>query len=247
MTSPSTSSAASGSASSEAVLCAGKTPAQIGETIALARARDASLLLTRLDARRARRAGARRAGGLDYDPRSRTAILGALARAGGRAAGRGGDRRHQRSAGRARGDPHARLLRRRRARDRRRRRRRPVAHPAHEEELRRYPVVIVVAGMEGALFSVVAGMVGGVVIAVPTSTGYGVAARAADRAARGARELRAGPGHGQHRQRLWRRLRRAPRARRARRLAGLQAEPAFEPGCIASPRRLTPPRRQPRA
>ena len=45
----------------------------------------------------------------------------------------------------------------------------------HEEELRRYPVVIVVAGMEGALFSVVAGLVGGVVIAVPTSTGYGVA------------------------------------------------------------------------
>jgi len=45
----------------------------------------------------------------------------------------------------------------------------------HEEELRRYPVVIVVAGMEGALFSVVAGLVGGVVIAVPTSTGYGAA------------------------------------------------------------------------
>jgi NCAIR mutase (PurE)-related protein len=45
----------------------------------------------------------------------------------------------------------------------------------HEQELKRYPVVIVVAGMEGALFSVVAGLVGGVVIAVPTSTGYGVA------------------------------------------------------------------------
>ena len=51
----------------------------------------------------------------------------------------------------------------------------------HEEELRRYPVVIVVAGMEGALFSVVAGLVGGVVIAVPTSTGYG-AARAGETA-----------------------------------------------------------------
>jgi NCAIR mutase (PurE)-related protein len=45
----------------------------------------------------------------------------------------------------------------------------------HEDELKRYPVVIVVAGMEGALFSVVAGLVGGVVIAVPTSTGYGAA------------------------------------------------------------------------
>jgi pyridinium-3,5-biscarboxylic acid mononucleotide synthase len=45
----------------------------------------------------------------------------------------------------------------------------------HEEELRRYPAVIVVAGMEGALFSVVGGLIAGVVIAVPTSTGYGVA------------------------------------------------------------------------
>jgi pyridinium-3,5-biscarboxylic acid mononucleotide synthase len=46
---------------------------------------------------------------------------------------------------------------------------------AREEELRRFPAVIVVAGMEGALFSVVGGLVGGVVIAVPTSNGYGVA------------------------------------------------------------------------
>ncbi|MGH6914643.1 MAG: nickel pincer cofactor biosynthesis protein LarB, partial [Geminicoccales bacterium] len=46
---------------------------------------------------------------------------------------------------------------------------------AHEDELRRFPAVIVVAGMEGALFSVVAGMVGGLVVAVPTSTGYGIA------------------------------------------------------------------------
>jgi NCAIR mutase (PurE)-related protein len=39
-----------------------------------------------------------------------------------------------------------------------------------------FPVVIAVAGMEGALFSVLGGLVGSVVIAVPTSTGYGVAA-----------------------------------------------------------------------
>jgi NCAIR mutase (PurE)-related protein len=37
-------------------------------------------------------------------------------------------------------------------------------------------VVIVVAGMDAALPSVVAGLVPGVVIAVPTSVGYGVAA-----------------------------------------------------------------------
>ena len=41
--------------------------------------------------------------------------------------------------------------------------------------------MIVVAGMEGALFSVVAGLVRAAVIAVPTSTGYG-AARAGETA-----------------------------------------------------------------
>jgi pyridinium-3,5-biscarboxylic acid mononucleotide synthase len=43
------------------------------------------------------------------------------------------------------------------------------------EELIKLPVVIVVAGMDGALPSVVGGLVPGLVIAVPTSIGYGVA------------------------------------------------------------------------
>ena len=43
------------------------------------------------------------------------------------------------------------------------------------EEIRPMRVVIAVAGMEGALPSVVAGLVPGVVIALPTSVGYGVA------------------------------------------------------------------------
>jgi NCAIR mutase (PurE)-related protein len=43
------------------------------------------------------------------------------------------------------------------------------------ESLKEKRVVIVVAGMDGALPSVVAGLVGGSVIAVPTSVGYGVA------------------------------------------------------------------------
>ena len=43
------------------------------------------------------------------------------------------------------------------------------------EELRQVPVVITVAGMEGTLPGVVAGLVPGAVIAVPTSNGYGVA------------------------------------------------------------------------
>ena len=45
----------------------------------------------------------------------------------------------------------------------------------HLEGLRSARAVIVVAGMEGALPSVVAGLVGRPVIAVPTSVGYGVA------------------------------------------------------------------------
>jgi NCAIR mutase (PurE)-related protein len=44
---------------------------------------------------------------------------------------------------------------------------------AQREELRQAEVVIVCAGMEGALPSVVGGMVGAPVIAVPTSVGYG--------------------------------------------------------------------------
>jgi NCAIR mutase (PurE)-related protein len=44
------------------------------------------------------------------------------------------------------------------------------------DEIKRFPIVIVVAGMDGALPSVMAGLVPGVVIAVPGSSGYGVAA-----------------------------------------------------------------------
>jgi len=44
---------------------------------------------------------------------------------------------------------------------------------AHRALLREARVVIVVAGMEGALASVVAGLVPGVIVAVPTSVGYG--------------------------------------------------------------------------
>ena len=44
---------------------------------------------------------------------------------------------------------------------------------AASEQLRRADVVVVVAGMEGALPSVVGGLIGAPVIAVPTSVGYG--------------------------------------------------------------------------
>lgn len=44
---------------------------------------------------------------------------------------------------------------------------------AHEDDLRRAHAIVVVAGMEGALASLVAGLVDVPVIAVPTSVGYG--------------------------------------------------------------------------
>jgi pyridinium-3,5-biscarboxylic acid mononucleotide synthase len=160
---------------SEAVLCEGKSPAQIGEIIGLARTRASPLLLTRLAPETVTLLATDDQAALDYDPRSHTAILGpwqppdgdprvAVVTAGT------SDLRIAREAIRTMAfyDVVAceiadvgvaglwRIL-------------------AHEDALRRFPVVIVVAGMEGALFSVVAGMVGGVVIAVPTSTGYGVA------------------------------------------------------------------------
>jgi NCAIR mutase (PurE)-related protein len=46
---------------------------------------------------------------------------------------------------------------------------------ARIEELRSYPVLIVAAGMDAALPSVIGGLVPGAVIALPTSVGYGVA------------------------------------------------------------------------
>jgi len=48
---------------------------------------------------------------------------------------------------------------------------------AHREKLEAAHVIIVVAGMEGALPSVVAGLVGVPVIAVPSSVGYGASFR----------------------------------------------------------------------
>jgi NCAIR mutase (PurE)-related protein len=48
--------------------------------------------------------------------------------------------------------------------------------PVAREALRGFRVVIVAAGMDAALPSVIAGLVPGCVIAVPTSVGYGVAA-----------------------------------------------------------------------
>jgi NCAIR mutase (PurE)-related protein len=160
---------------SEAVLCLGKTAPQITEAIALAQDRGLPLLLTRLEPAAFAALVPAVQTALDYDPPSRTAVLGAPPRIAG----------EPRVAVVTAGTSDL-----------------PVGREAlrtlafygigtraitdvgvaglwrlleHERALRGYPVVIVVAGMEGALFSVVAGLVGGLVIAVPTSTGYGAA------------------------------------------------------------------------
>jgi len=166
----------------EAVFAQGKTLAQLEQIVAGALTRDTPLLLTRLDAEPARQLGIFASDAsngtytLDYDLSSRTAwtkphatraeLAGQVAVV---AAGTA-DHRVAREAVRTMefngaasvpliGDVGVaglwRLLK-------------------HVDELRTYRVLIAAAGMEGALFSVLAGLVPGVVIAVPTSVGYGV-------------------------------------------------------------------------
>ncbi|RWR27084.1 nickel pincer cofactor biosynthesis protein LarB [Sinirhodobacter populi] len=160
----------------EAVLAEPKTDAQIAAIVADAIAEGRRLLLTRLiEAQHAALARDLRER-LDYCPLSRTAILGPLPRQNNQPAvalvsagtsdaavatetervlsysGLGATRITDVGVAGL-----WRLLR-------------------HEETLRRMQVVIVFAGMDAALPSVVAGLVPGLVIAVPTSVGYGVAA-----------------------------------------------------------------------
>ena len=90
---------------------------------------------------------------------------------------------------------------RRGAHHRRRRRGRAPPAGARARRLRAADVVIVVAGMEGALPSVIGGLVDRPLIAVPTSVGYGVGARRAGRARRDAVVVRAGDHGREHRQR----------------------------------------------
>ena len=161
----------------EAVFCAGKTAAQIAALVALAEERHASLLLTRLD--RARFAELDDAYPQPARLRLPLADRGARQRPAERLSPAA-------SASSAPGPPTWPW-----------RPRRSVTLAFHGvaspliadvgvaglwrlldriAEIATWRVAIVVAGMEGALFGVVAGLVPGVVIAVPTSVGYGVAA-----------------------------------------------------------------------
>jgi len=161
----------------EAIFCEGKTPEQLTTILDLAAERGANLLLTRLDPAKAAALPAAHRLRLDHDLLSRTAFFGSPAAPRDEtpqvavvAAGTA-DLAVAREAARTllfEGEPSLevadvgvaglwRLLER-------------------VEELRTLPVVIVAAGMDAALPSVVGGLVPGAVIAVPTSIGYGVAA-----------------------------------------------------------------------
>lgn len=158
---------------SEAVFCQGKTPVQIGQILDQFGARGQPCLLTRLDADKR---GALPAGhALDYDPLSRTAF------APGPEPRRPGPAVAIVSAGSSDAPVALEAVR-------------TLAFHGVEsqlypdlglaglwrlldrlEEIRTHPVVIAVAGMEGALFTALGGLVAAPVIALPTSVGYGVA------------------------------------------------------------------------
>lgn len=160
---------------SEAVLCEGKSVAQIEHILDLAAQRGEPLLLTRLRVELFEALDATARHTLDFDPVSHTAIAGAPLAASGQASiavvsAGSSDVPVAREATRTlafHGEP---------------------VDEIHDvgvaglwrimerhEQLLGYRAVIVVAGMDGALFSVVGGLVSGVVIAVPTATGYGAA------------------------------------------------------------------------
>jgi hypothetical protein len=160
----------------EAIFCETKTAAQIGAILDDAAQRGHSLLLTRLNSTQFQSLSPVRQASMDYEEISRTAHFGAvpalqgpprvaLVTAG--SSDLGVSREAVRTlafcgvACREIYDVGVaglwRLLER-------------------VEELRGFPVVIVAAGMDAALPSVLGGLVPGVVIAVPTSVGYGVAA-----------------------------------------------------------------------
>jgi NCAIR mutase (PurE)-related protein len=157
----------------EAILCAGKSTEHL--TAILEQAGGGSLLLTRLDADDLKSLPPALSEKIDYEPLSRCGYFGKVAAPGGEAeiaivtAGTS-DVRVSREAARTLayyGAPSLevsdvgvaglwRLMER-------------------IEEIKRHRIVIAVAGLDAALPSVIGGLVPGLVIAVPTSTGYGAA------------------------------------------------------------------------
>jgi len=160
----------------EAIFCSGKTVGQIARILDQAQDKGMSLLLTRLHEAQFVELPEHHRGRIDYEPVSRTGFFGAAHALDGEpcvavvAAGTS-DVFVSREAARTLryyGIPNLeitdvgvaglwRLLER-------------------VEEIRRMPVVIAVAGMDAALPTVLGGLVPGLIIGVPTSVGYGVAA-----------------------------------------------------------------------
>lgn len=158
----------------EALFCLGKSSAQIQAILGAARGAGKRLLLTRLQPEAFETLSAEIRDNLDYDERSRTAFFGGavpLAPCGiGIVSAGTSDLVVAREASRT------------------------LAFAGHDapiiadvgvaglwrlldrlDDLRAFKLIIAMAGMEGALFSVLAGLVTAPVIAVPTSVGYGVA------------------------------------------------------------------------
>jgi len=159
----------------ESIYCAGKSSRQLDAILARSVQSNRPLFLTRLGSESFGALDPAHRAALDYDPVSRTAMLGAMPEPG-----------PARVAVVTAGTSDV-----------------PVAREAVRtlayyneaaleiydvgvaglwrlldrlEEIRAMPVVIAVAGMEASLPSVVGGQVPGVVVAVPTSNGYGVSA-----------------------------------------------------------------------
>lgn len=157
----------------EAVFCAGKSNAQMTAILDQLAASKASMLLTRLDQAAFAELPDIHRDAIDYDPVSKTGFFGRLDKV----------RRDPKIAVVTAGSSDV-----------------PVALeairtltfngvstlPIHDvgvaglwrlieriDEIKALPVVIVVAGMDGALPSVMGGLVPGLIIAVPTSVGYG--------------------------------------------------------------------------
>jgi NCAIR mutase (PurE)-related protein len=161
---------------SEAVLCEPKSPQQIDAIVAHACSLDRRLLLTRLDRAKLDALSVPTRQALDYDEVSRTAIVGTIPppRSAARIAIVCGGTSDVAVAGEIErtllfaGEPASRYI--------------DVGVAGlwrlmeHLDDIRAHRVVIIAAGMEGALFSVLAGLVSSAVIAVPTSVGYGVSA-----------------------------------------------------------------------
>jgi pyridinium-3,5-biscarboxylic acid mononucleotide synthase len=157
------------------VLCEPKTSAQIAAILEEVVGKDGRVLLTRLRPEQHDALPAALRDRLHYDPLSRSAILGgatetALEGALIVAAGTGDLAAAQEAARTLTFHGYAAPI---------------IADvgvaglwrlTAQADRLRAAHVIIVAAGMEGALFSVVAGLVAAPVIALPTSIGYGVAA-----------------------------------------------------------------------